>query len=58
MMVVMDDWDIFLSAFGEENQAGGKEYTVGIEGNNCGCGIGSGGHFEGLVVFRRNCATI
>jgi IS1 family transposase len=33
--VATDDWDSFLSAFGEDNQRVGKEYTVGIEGNNC-----------------------
>jgi IS1 family transposase len=34
-MVATDDWDSFLSAFGEDKQVVGKEYTVGIEGNNC-----------------------
>jgi IS1 family transposase len=33
--VATDDWDSFLSAFGEDNQETGKEYTGGIEGNNC-----------------------
>jgi hypothetical protein len=27
--VATDDWDGFLSAFGEDNQVGGKEHTVG-----------------------------
>jgi hypothetical protein len=26
-----DDWDSFLSAFGEDNQRVGKEHRVGIE---------------------------
>jgi hypothetical protein len=34
-MVATDDWDSFVSAFGEDNHEGGKEHTVGIEGNNC-----------------------
>jgi IS1 family transposase len=34
-MVATDDWDSFISAFGEDNHEVGKEYTVGIEGNNC-----------------------
>jgi IS1 family transposase len=34
-MVATDDWDSFLSAFGEDKQVVGKEYRVGIEGNNC-----------------------
>ncbi|MDR2741439.1 MAG: IS1 family transposase, partial [Treponema sp.] len=33
--IAADDWDGFLSAFGEDNHEVGKEYTVGIEGNNC-----------------------
>jgi IS1 family transposase len=33
--VATDDWDSFLSAFGEDNRDTGKEHTVGIEGNNC-----------------------
>ncbi|MHB9291108.1 hypothetical protein Holit_00180 [Hollandina sp. SP2] len=34
-MVATDDWDSFVSALGEDNHVGGKEYTVGIAGNNC-----------------------
>jgi IS1 family transposase len=34
-MVATDDWDSFVSAFGEDNHEVGKEHTVGIEGNNC-----------------------
>jgi IS1 family transposase/transposase-like protein len=34
-LVATDDWDSFVSAFGEDNHEVGKEYTVGIEGNNC-----------------------
>jgi IS1 family transposase len=34
-MVGTDDWDSFISAFVEDNHEAGKEYTVGIEGNNC-----------------------
>jgi IS1 family transposase len=28
-MVATDNWDSFLSAFEEDNQAAGKEHTVG-----------------------------
>jgi IS1 family transposase/transposase-like protein len=31
----IDDWDSFQAAFREDKQEVGKEYTVGIEGNNC-----------------------
>jgi IS1 family transposase len=34
-MVATADWDSFLSVFGEDKQVVGKEYTEGIEGNNC-----------------------
>jgi IS1 family transposase len=34
-MVATDNWDSFLSAFWEDNHEAGKEYRVGIEGNNC-----------------------
>jgi len=30
-----DNWDSFLTAFEEDQQQTGKQYTVGIEGNNC-----------------------
>jgi len=33
--VAMDNGESFLSAFGEDKQLIGKEYTKGIEGNNC-----------------------
>jgi IS1 family transposase len=33
--IVMDNWESFLSVFGEEHHEVGKEHTVGIEGNNC-----------------------
>jgi IS1 family transposase len=33
--IATDDWDSFLSAFGEDSHEAGKEHTVGIEGNNC-----------------------
>jgi IS1 family transposase len=33
--IATDDWESFLSAFGEDRHEVGKEYTVGIEGNNC-----------------------
>jgi IS1 family transposase len=33
--VATDDRDSFFSAFGEDKEVVGKEYTVGIEGNNC-----------------------
>jgi IS1 family transposase len=31
----IDNWDSFLTAFEEDEQLIGKQYTVGIEGNNC-----------------------
>ena len=31
----VDNWDSFLTAFEEDQQLTGKQYTVGIEGNNC-----------------------
>jgi IS1 family transposase len=33
--VATDDRDSFISTFSEGNHLAGKEYTVGIEGNNC-----------------------
>jgi IS1 family transposase len=33
--IATDDWESFVSAFGEDNHRIGKEYTIGIEGNNC-----------------------
>ena len=33
--VAIDSWDSFRSAFKEDEQLVGKQYTVGIEGNNC-----------------------
>ena len=33
--VAMDTWESFLSAFSEDKKLVGKEYTKGIEGNNC-----------------------
>jgi IS1 family transposase len=33
--IATDNWESFLSAFGEDKHVVGKEYTVGIEGNNC-----------------------
>jgi IS1 family transposase len=33
--IAADDRDSFLSAFVEDNHDTGKEYTAGIEGNNC-----------------------
>ena len=33
--VAFDLWDSFRSAFKEDEQLVGKQYTVGIEGNNC-----------------------
>jgi IS1 family transposase len=33
--VATDDWDSFVSAFGEDNHDTGKKHTTGIEGNNC-----------------------
>ena len=33
--MAMDHWDSFLTAFSGEHCLVGKQYTVGIEGNNC-----------------------
>jgi IS1 family transposase len=33
--IATDDGDSFLSAFREDRHEVGKEYTAGIEGNNC-----------------------
>ena len=33
--IACDEWDSFLRAFDEDEKLVGKEYTVGIEGNNC-----------------------
>jgi IS1 family transposase len=33
--IATDNWDRFLSVFGEDKHEVGKAYTVGIEGNNC-----------------------
>jgi IS1 family transposase/transposase-like protein len=31
----IDNWESFVTAFAEDEELVGKEYTVGIEGNNC-----------------------
>ncbi|WP_461248953.1 IS1 family transposase, partial [Treponema sp. R6D11] len=33
--IACDEWDSFLTAFNEDEKLVGKEYTLGIEGNNC-----------------------
>jgi len=33
--ICTDNWDSFLTAFKADNHLIGKDYTVGIEGNNC-----------------------
>jgi IS1 family transposase/transposase-like protein len=33
--VAIDHWESFMTAFKEDQKLVGKEYTVGIEGNNC-----------------------
>ena len=33
--VAIDNWESFITAFKDEKEMVGKEYTVGIEGNNC-----------------------
>jgi IS1 family transposase/transposase-like protein len=33
--IATDDWDSFVATFKGENHIVGKQYTVGIEGNNC-----------------------
>jgi IS1 family transposase len=33
--VAIDKWESFMTAFNEDRKLAGKEYTVGIEGNNC-----------------------
>jgi|GEM_PF-5502417 len=32
--IATDKWDSFIAAFKKDNHLVGKEYTVGIEGNN------------------------
>jgi IS1 family transposase len=34
-LITTDTWGSFLSVYGEGGHVGGKEHTVGIEGNNC-----------------------
>ena len=34
-VISMDYWHSFVSVFADRNKQVGKEYTVGIEGNNC-----------------------
>ncbi|MDR2741888.1 MAG: IS1 family transposase, partial [Treponema sp.] len=48
-MVATDNWDSILSAFWEDKHEVGKEYTVGIEGNNCRL------RHRIRWVFRRTC---
>jgi IS1 family transposase len=48
-LVVTDNGDSFLAAFEEDNQVGGKEHTVGIEGNKCRL------RYRIRRVFRRTC---
>jgi IS1 family transposase len=47
--IATDNWDSFLSVFGEKEHEVGKKYTVGIAGNNC--------RMRQRVrrVFRRTC---
>ena len=47
--IVCDDWDSFLTAFKEDELLIGKQYTSGIEGNNC--------KFRHRIrrAFRRTC---
>ena len=33
--VATDNWESFMTAFNADRQLAGKEYTAGIEGNNC-----------------------
>ena len=33
--IYTDDWNSFIKAFSNDTHVIGKEYTVGIEGNNC-----------------------
>jgi IS1 family transposase/transposase-like protein len=33
--IATDNWDSFVTVFKEDNHLVGKEYTLGIEGNNC-----------------------
>ena len=44
-----DDWQSFLSVFAEDAHDAGKEFTVGIEGNNCTL------RHRIRRVFRRTC---
>jgi IS1 family transposase len=47
--VAADNWERFVSAFGEDNHEAGKEHTAGIEGNNCRL------RHRIRRVFRRTC---
>jgi IS1 family transposase len=47
--ITTDSWDSFLSVFAEKEHEEGKEYTVGIEGNNCRM------RHRIRRVFRRTC---
>jgi IS1 family transposase len=56
--VYTDGWDSFISVFQADNHIIGKEYTKGIEGNNCRRDIESGGRSKKPAVFQRNCLII
>ena len=45
----IDEWESFVTAFSEDQELVGKEYTVGIEGNNCRL------RHRIRRVFRRTC---
>jgi IS1 family transposase/transposase-like protein len=47
--IATDNWDSFLSVFREDKHEVGKEYTEGIEGNNCRL------RHRIRRVFRRTC---
>jgi IS1 family transposase len=52
-----DTRDSFPAAFAEDPHPAGKQYTAGIEGNNCRYGIESGGRLEEPSVFPKSCLT-
>jgi IS1 family transposase len=47
--IATDNWDSFISVFGEDKHEVGKKHTVGIEENNCRM------RHRVRRVFRRTC---
>jgi IS1 family transposase/transposase-like protein len=47
--IATDDWDSFVAVFGQDQHLVGKQYTKGIEGNNCWF------RHHNRRVFRKTC---